>query len=422
MTEEFLQYAWKAGSYDLSLVNNLNGDVIEVINSGELNLDSGPDFFNAMIRMGDTILAGNVEVHINSSDWYRHGHHYDKAYDSVILQLVLNCDTEVKRTNGEVIPTAEIRFDPKLFRNYRKLIRNETWIPCQPYISCIDKTLIPGWLCKLAVKRLEQKSLILRDALHLNQNSWEESFYQQLAHNFGFSLNGAVFEMLARSVPYRHLLRNRNNLFQLEAILFGQAGMLGPGDGDEYFEGLKKEYSHLKRKYSLIPLEKHLWRFLRLRPANFPTLRIAQFASLLYNTPSLFSAVLETKNIKTMASFFRVKASEYWDTHFVFNKPAKRYAKTTGEFAIRSILINTIVPVLFFYGQQREMAQFRNRAMKFLEELPAENNSKISKWRDLGITADNALISQALLQQKNEYCSYRRCLNCKIGHHIISHI
>lgn len=408
--------------YYLSLKDATNSDKIEVINSGELNNDSGPDFFNAMIRMGDTILAGNVEVHINSSDWYRHGHHMDKAYDNVILQLVLNCDTEVKRTNGEVIPTAEISFDKKLLQNYSKLFSNETWIPCQPFLPGIDRKIIIKWLHKLALRRLEQKAIMLKGTLHLNQNSWEESFYQQLARNFGFSLNGGAFEMLARSLPYRLLLRNRDNLFVLEALLFGQAGMLGPETGDKYFEDLKNEYSFLKRKYDLIPLENHLWRFLRLRPANFPTIRIAQFARLIYDAPSLFSAVIETTDLISMASFFRVRASEYWDTHFVFNKPAKRYAKITGGFAVNSILINTIVPVLFFFGQQREMVQFKNRALKFLEELPAENNSKTSKWKDLGISASSALISQALLQQKDEYCSYRRCLNCEIGHYIIRHI
>ncbi len=408
--------------YYLSLSDGTGGDELEIINGGELNVDSGPDFFNALIRIGDTILAGNVEVHINSSDWYRHGHHNDKAYDSVILQLVFNRDAEVKRTNGEVIPTAEIRFDKKLLNNYSKLLRNETWIPCQPYISCAGKTLVREWLRKLAFRRLEQKAIILRDVLHINQNSWEESFYQQLAHNFGFSLNGGAFEMLARSIPYRILLRNRDDLFRLEALLFGQAGMLDTEGGDEYFEALKTEFLFLQRKYGLIPLEKHLWRFLRLRPANFPTIRIAQFASLLYDTPALFSAVIETTDLKKMASFFRVKASGYWDTHFVFNKPAKRYEKATGRFAVQSILINTIVPVLFFFGKQRDMAEFSIRAMKFLEELPAENNSKISRWRDLGIEADNALTSQALLQQKNEYCSNQRCLECTIGHHIISQL
>lgn len=408
--------------YYPSSINLLNGENIEVVNPGELNIHSGPDFFNAMIKFGDIILAGNVEIHINASDWIKHGHNKDKAYDNVILQLVLNRDAEIKRSNGDIIPTAEIRFDKRLYSNYSQLIRNECWIPCQCFITGVEFTVIRQWLNYQAINRLSQKALLLSNILYVNGNCWEESFYQQLARNFGFGLNGGIFEMLARSLPYRLILKHRDNQFQLEAMLFGQAGMLENEKGDFYFESLKKEYQFLKRKYNLKSLEKHLWKFLRLRPANFPTIRIAQFASYLHESPSLFSTILETSDLKRMASFFRVSASEYWDTHFVFNKSSKSIRKATGLCAVNSVLINTVIPLIYFYGQKRKIDHLRERALNFLAELPAESNSIINKWSELGIKAENAFISQALLMQKNELCYFRRCLNCNIGCHIIKQL
>jgi len=434
MTEDFLHYIWRCGLYYPLSLKTRDGFAIKVLSRGEINSNSGPDFFNAMIRIDDTVFAGNVEIHVNSSDWYRHGHHTDRAYDNVILQLVLNRDAVVKRTNGEVIPTAEIRFDKRLHNNYSQLLGNEFWIPCQPFISGADAFLVREWLYMLSIQRLEQKSLILRDIFHKSRNCWEETFYIQLARNFGFRLNGAVFEMLARSLPYKLLLRHRENLFQLEAMLFGQAGMLVNGMGmpaswkkmsdhdgsDEYFRALKKEYSFLKIKYRLKPIEKHLWRFLRLRPANFPTIRLAQFAAFLHEKTSLFSTVLDCSDLKSLFDIFMVSASEYWNNHFLFNRPSAGCPKSLGIFAIRSLIINTAVPVLYFYGKQRQLEDYSERAIDFLMELPPESNSIITKWNILGIKATNAFQSQALLQLKNELCSYRRCLDCRIGTQIVN--
>lgn len=420
MTEDFLHYIWKRGLYSSLAVNRQIGENIEVLSSGEMNSNAGPDFFNAIIRIGGTIFAGNVEIHVNSSDWYRHGHHHDRAYDNVILQLVLNRDTEVRRTTGDIIPTAVLSFDIKLQENYRHLLGNESWIPCQPWINQVDPALAGGWLDEMVILRIEEKAHLVGEIRHYNNNCWEESFYQQLARNFGFRLNGAVFEMLARSLPYKFLLRHRDDLFQLEAMLFGQAGMLCENEGDEYFMALKKEYSFLKSKYRLKPLEKHLWRFLRLRPANFPTVRLSQFAALLHEKTSLFSSVLNCRDIESLSSLFRISSSEYWDTHFLFSKPSSRHSKSIGVFAIRSLIINTVVPVLYFYGKNRQIEEYSKRAIDFLKALPPENNSVITSWSALGIRAGNAFQSQALMQLKNEFCSYRRCLDCSIGNHIIN--
>jgi hypothetical protein len=392
MTEEFLHYIWRSALFYPLSVKSQAGETIEVLKTGEPNTNSGPDFFNAIIRMGDTILAGNIEIHVNSSDWFRHGHHVDKAYDNVILQVVLNHDMEVRRTNGEIIPTAVIGFEKKLIDNFRQLARAEFWIPCEPFFPGVNPVDVNKWLEYQADCRLKQKALIVGNNLHLNHNNLEETFYQQLAHNFGFSLNGSVFELLAKSLPYRIILKHSDNLFQIEAMLFGQAGMLASESGDGYYEALKKEYFFLRKKYDLKPLEKHLWKFLRLRPSNFPTIRIAQFASFLHETPSPFSVVLEKEKIKEMTDIFRVSASGYWNTHFVFNKPSCNQKKAAGTMAIYSIIVNTVVPVLYFYGWHRSINKYMQRALDFLRELPAENNSVISRWRAFGIEPANAFI------------------------------
>ncbi len=419
MTEDFLHYIWRCGLYYPLSLKTRDGFAIEVLSRGEININAGPDFFNAMIRIDDTVYAGNVEIHINSSDWYRHNHHRNRAYDNVILQLVMNRDIEVRRTSGEVIPTAVLSFDSRLQENYRQLIMNEFWIACQPRISQVDPALTGQWLDNLAIIRLQEKARLLREIKHYNSDSWEETFYQQLARNFGFRLNGGAFEILARSLPYRILLRHRDNLFQIEAMLFGQAGMLNHVTGDDYYTGLKREYFFLRRKYDLRPLEKHLWKFLRLRPGNFPTIRLAQFAAFMHEKSSLFSEVLDCTDIKFLSDIFRVSASEYWDNHFMFNRPSVKYSKSLGIFAIRSLIINTAVPVLYFYGKQRQLEDYSKRAIDFLMELPPESNSIITKWNILGIKATNAFQSQALLQLKNEFCSYRRCLDCSIGTQIV---
>ncbi len=401
-------------------LNNETEEPVEVISCGEFNSNSGPDFFNAIIRVEGLILAGNVEIHMNSSDWVRHGHHIDKAYDSVILQLVINDDEKVTRTNGEIIPTALLTFDSTFKENYSDLLGHESWISCQHCIDIIDFVFKNQVLYEMGIKRLEAKANLIGERKYYNRNCWEETFYQLLARNFGFSINGHAFEMLARALPYKYLLRQADSLFQIEAMLFGQAGMLFQNVVDDYFQDLKKEYRFLKSKYNLKPMEKHLWKFLRLRPANFPTIRISQFSAVIFRQPGLFSSVIECNDFKSLSELFRVSASVYWDTHFLFNKPSIKRPKNLGPFAIRSIIINTVVPALYYYGKQKRISKYSDRAIEFLYELPPENNSVISRWKTFGFNIDNAFASQALLHLRNEFCSYRRCLDCRIGDRLIN--
>jgi hypothetical protein len=419
MKEEFLHYVWKYKLYKNTSLKNQNNDKVEVLNQGTHNSDSGPDFFNAKIKINETIWAGNVEIHINSSDWYAHNHHKNKAYDNVILQIVFNHDKDVFRTNGESIPTMEIKFDQELLNNYKTLIKRETWIPCQNEIKNIDPFILQNWLEKLSIERLEEKAERINRILEQTNNSWENAFYIQLARNFGFKLNSDPFELLAKSLPLTYLAKHKDNLFQIEALLFGQAGFLDNDSGDEYYLSLKKEYVYLQNKFKLNPIEKHLWMFLRSRPGNFPTVRIAQFAKLIYSSSSLFSKLLEIKTIKDCYELLIVDPSDYWENHYILNKESIKKSKAIGKSAVDILLINTIIPFLFIYGKEKGLPELQERSIKLLENIKPEKNAIIQKWNDLGVKAENSFKTQSLVQLKNKYCDRKKCLYCQIGNYII---
>lgn len=399
-----------------------SGELVEVIQLGEHNLHAGPDFLNARIRIGPTIWVGNIEIHIHSSDWYHHGHHHDKAYDNVIMQVVLNHNQQVRRSNREIIPTVELQFDSNLFLHYQQLLENESWIPCEKEIEGVDRSIIDFWLSSLTIERLEIKSLEIEDNLRENQNHWETTFYHKLARNFGFKVNGEPFELLARSLPLQHIGRHKDNLLQLEALFFGQAGFLGQKRLDDgYHSQLFDEYTYLRNKFQLKPLAKHIWRFAKLRPVNFPTIRIAQFCILLHQSSRLFSEILEKKSLEALKRSFAVRPSPYWDTHYSFHRPGVYKPKRLGEEAFQILVINTVVPFLFVYGKAQNIPAYKERALDFLLEMQPENNSIIRGWADLGIKAPNAYHSQALLQLKHAYCDNHRCLDCQIGNNILNH-
>ena len=419
MKEEFLHYIWKYKLYQNSELKSTGNENIEILNQGTHNYDSGPDFFNAKIKIENTVWAGNVEVHINSSDWYAHNHHTNKAYDNVILQAVYNHDKEILRTNGQSVPTIELKFDQNLLKNYDSLISRETWVSCQEDISFVDSFTIQNWIEKLTIERLEEKSVRIKQLLQQTNNSWEEAFYIQIARNFGFKLNSDPFEQLAKSLPLIYLAKHKENLFQIEVLLYGQAGFLEDESGEEYFEILKKEYEFLKNKFKLKPIQKHLWKFLRSRPGNFPTIRLAQFAKLIYKSSALFSKILEAESVNDFYELLQVEPSEYWETHYQFNKESVKKSKTLGKSAIDIILINTVIPFLFVYGKSKGLPELQDRAIEFLENMKAEKNSIISKWNELGIKATSAFETQALIQLKNKYCNHKKCLNCHIGNNLI---
>ncbi|HAH23147.1 MAG TPA: DUF2851 domain-containing protein [Prolixibacteraceae bacterium] len=421
MKEDFLQFIWKHGLYLKDKLETTDGEALEIISAGQSNQDSGPDFFNARVRMGQTSWAGNIEIHQKSSHWYQHRHDSDAAYDNVILHVVEVHDKTVQVKNHQ-LPTLVLGYRDEILNNYENLLKSKHWIACQERLAEVDPFILRFWFSSLMIERLESKTGEIVKLLDQNKNNWNETFYQLLARNFGMKTNALPFELLAKSLPLNILSKHKNDLFQTEALLFGQSGLLNETLlGDDYFLSLRKEYSFMYKKYGLSGIESHLWKFMRLRPINFPTVRIAQLAQLIHHSSALFSQILETEDIDELRKLFKVTASGYWDTHYRFNKPSEENRpKVLGETAFNNLVINTIVPLLFVYGDQHMDQGMKDRALLLLEKLEAEENQIIRKWREAGIESRTAFETQALLQLKNNYCDQKRCLNCQLGAKIIT--
>jgi hypothetical protein len=419
--EEFLHFIWENRLFFSGNLRTVDGETLDIMNTGRRNTDSGPDFFNAKIKIGDTLWAGNIEIHKKASDWEKHHHAGDKAYENVILHVVEQADMHITRENGSEIATLELSWPEQYTRNYQKLLDARTWIACQDQFHRVDPVLLQLGFNRLMIERLEDKTEEVNLRLEQNKNNWNETFYQVLAQMFGFKVNAAPFEMLAKSIPMYILAKHKNSPAQLEALLFGASGMLHEAlFGDDYFLELRKEFDFLQKKYNLKPVEPHLWKFMRLRPGNFPTIRISQLAALIHRSKGLFSKILETEKAEELKALFRVKASDYWTTHYRFNKLSPRQqTKILGEDSIDTLIINVVVPFLFVYGEKQNQHHLKNRALEFLEQLPPESNSIIEKWRNLGVSARSAFETQALLQLKNRHCSPKKCLSCPIGNRLV---
>ncbi len=422
MNENFLQFIWENNLFEKEGLIADTGEKVEIIKTGHKNNDAGPDFFNAQINIGNQVWAGNVEIHIKASDWYQHKHNKDVAYNSVVLHAVNYNNLKTYRTTGEQIPTIELTYNQKLLHNYLELCKSNNKIACFSKIKYVDKFAIKHWLSRLQIERLEQKSKIIEQLLNQNKNNWEETFYQYIAKNFGFKKNAVPFEMLSKSLPLKYLSKHKNNLLQIEAMLFGQAGMLNENYDNGYYKTLKNEYKFLKTKFDLKPIDSHLWKFLRLRPSNFPTIRIAQFAQLIYKSSKLFSKILENKEVTEIRNLFTITASKAWDYHYVFDKESKKRVKNLGKSAIDNILINTVSLFLFVYGMKKSNESYQNRALELLENIKPENNAIIRNWKEIDINIDNAFYSQSLIQLNNEYCIKQRCLHCQIGNKLVRNL
>jgi transposase len=425
MKEEFLHYLWKYSLYDQDRLFDNEKNKIIVLDPGEYNRDSGPDFFNARISVAGTIWAGNVEVHIKSSHFDIHGHQYDPAFNNVILHVVAENDKHVFNARGEEVLTTELSFDSSYYEKYIFLVYNPYIIACQEEINKIDEILVRQWLNSLVIERFLAKTESILKIFSETGKDWEETFYRMLSRYFGFRVNTEPFEMLAAALPFRIIRKHSDNIFQIEALLYGTAGFLETGLfkealTDEYYRNLLKEYTVLSAKYSLQPLHGWLWKFSRLRPSNFPTVRLSQLAAMLAVAGGLFSKVLEAEDINQIKKLFEVSASGYWDDHFVFGRKSRHLTKSTGSQATDIILINAVIPMIFVYGQSRDCQDICEKALSFLEKVNPEDNKITSEWKAAGITADSAFYSQALIQLRNEYCKKRKCLDCRIGNMIIS--
>jgi hypothetical protein len=420
MTEEFLQYIWKHQLIEKAELKTKQGDLLQIVHPGTLNTDAGPDFFNASIMIGDTLWAGNVEVHLKSSDWNKHGHQHDAAYNNVILHVVFDHDAEVVIDGGRIVPAFVPVIDSKVIENYEYLLQQKKWPACSKDFNNVDPIYRSAALNAMLVQRLQSKTKLIERLLNQNNNHWNETFYQHLAMTFGLKTNGLPFEMLTRSLPLRILSKHKDNLLQLEALIFGQSGLLNERLlGDDYFLQLREEYQYLAAKYQLKSIESHLWKFHRLRPANFPTIRMAQFAALINQSESLFSKLMEIEDIGTLMKLFQVKASRYWDVCYRFNQKSIHQEKWLGKETIHLLMINSVVPFLFLYGERNGKEELKERAFYFLEQLPAESNSIIRRWSELGFKAESAYATQALIQLKNVYCEPLNCLKCQIGNKIL---
>ncbi|WPV02173.1 DUF2851 family protein [Mucilaginibacter sp. cycad4] len=422
-TEDFLHYIWKFRLFERENLQTVDGEELEVFSAGLHNSDSGPDFHNARIRIGETVWAGNVEVHLSASDWQKHGHTNDGAYDNVILHVVYRNDTQLFLPNGRKVPTLELqsRISEELYNKYHKLVfGNQTFIPCEAGIATVDGITMQNWLTRVLVERMEKRSANVAAALALNKGDWEETFYQFLAANFGFKVNALPFELMAKSLPQLILAKNKNSPMQIEALIFGQAGFLEGEFKDDYPLKLQKEYEYLRKKYNLKPIENHLWKFMRLRPQNFPTIRLAQFAALIVQANHLLSKILEIKEVKALRGLFtEIKVNEYWEDHYRFDVQSKPSSKNMGDGSVDILLLNTVVLFLFSYGKQHQQQYYISRSLKLLENLPAEKNNIITDFVNLGVKIDTAFESQALLELKNNYCNYKKCLQCGVGNKIL---
>ena len=417
--EAFYHFVWQHKLYQTSDLKTECGLPIEVIHPGLLNTDAGPDFFNVKIKIDNILWAGNLEIHTNSSDWNLHRHQHNKAYDNVILHVVASSTSPVQNTLGRDIPTLVLKIKPSVFSQYETLFLEKKTIACSNILPKIDSLFIINYRDRLVVERLQRKSNVIDVILENSKGDWETVFFQTLCRNFGFGINADTFERLGKSLSYKLIAKHRDQLLQLEALLLGQAGFLEESIEDTYFITLKREYHFLKNKYNLKPLDKHLWKFLRLRPSNFPTVRIAELANLLHQHDSLLHQIINSDHNR-LEKLFSASTSVYWETHYHFGKLSNKRKKKLGTSSIRTILINTVAPVLFCYGKTKDKLDLCDKATQLLEKLPPEKNHIITKWDELGIVSQNAYDSQAQIQLYNEYCLHKKCLHCNIGHHFLS--
>ena len=418
--EKLLHFIWKNRLILSTELETTSGESLEIIDPGIHNTDAGPDFFNAKIKIGNTLWVGNVEVHTYSSDWMKHNHQDNNAYDSVILHVVKHCDSDIYRNNGEAIPQYIIKYPESINVNYQYLLHADSSVFCLNHIPEIPPVFISSWLAVLQSERLEQKMIHIENLLDQCKNDWEEVLYIILVRYFGSGINSDAFERLARSIPLTVMLKQADSIFRLEALFFGQSGLLSEEDViDEYYIQLRKEYLFLKQKYGLKFIEKELFKSFRIRPNGFPEMRIAQLAAVYHKHAQLFSAVLNTDKIEDLMELLSSHPSSHWETHYNFKKKTIPKKKTLGSKMIQTLIINAIIPVLFTYGKSKGNSVISEKALHFLESLPCEENKIISEWKSIGIDAQNAAESQALLQLKQQYCDAKKCLFCRIGRFIL---
>ncbi len=415
--EELLQFIWEQRLFDPLNFCTMDGETVEVLRPGRLHHNSGPDLVEAQVRIGGQVWAGNVEVHIRSSEWYAHGHETDPAYDNVVLHVVYEHDLDVRTKGGVRVPTVELknRIASGRLETFKELMRAKAWVPCEPQFEHVDRSRLPLWLERVLIERLERKCADV-EALYTQLNGDAlETFWHVLARGFGFKANAEPFRMLAQALPLKALLKYRDDPMRTEALLFGQAGLLNVDFLDDHPRALQQEHRMLAALHGLKPAPVAAWQFGRLRPPNFPTVRLAQLAQVIARSDGSFTHLLEQNDPAVISDHLQVEADGYWLTHHRFDQASKPSSKRLGADAAQGLIINAIVPYLFAMGRVQGREDFGERALKLLEALPAEQNTIVDGWAQLGVKADTAARSQALIELKNQYCGQRRCLSCVIG-------
>lgn len=415
MTERLLQFIWQFQYFSKSELVAVSGESVQIIFPGQYNTNQGPDFTNAKIRINDTTWAGTVELHIKTSDWMKHNHQHDKNYNNVILHAVWENDN-----NTNEVPVIELRgrISKLLLKRYEDLMNSSSFIPCEKSIHSIRDITWKSWKERLLAERLLRKAKTVETHLQQNNYHWEETFWWLLARNFGMKVNADAFEAIARSIPLNILAKQKHQIHQLEALLTGQGGLLIEKFTEDYPQLLQKEYTFQQGKYQLKPIHLPL-HFLRMRPGNFPTIRLAQLAMLVHDSSHLFSKIKEANSVKDIKQWFDVTANDYWHYHYRFDETSAFKKKKLGTAMIDNIIINTVCPALFAYGNYHSEQKYKDKAVQWLEETAAEKNSITKGFQQIGIENKNAYDSQALIELKNEYCCKKKCLDCSVGNYLL---
>jgi hypothetical protein len=421
MNEEFLYYVWQYKQFSKVNLQTLNGKDISIVKTGIHNKNQGPDFLNSQVKIDNQLWAGNVEMHVKSSDWYLHKHEEDANYDAVVLHVVWEHDVDVFMKDNQPLPTLELKnyVSQDLLNNYKSLVyHQQKFIPCENQIADVDKFVLNNWLERLYFERLESKSSLIKELLLKTNDNFEAVLFQLLAKNFGLKVNGDAFLQLAQSIDFAVIRKERFDLNQLTALLFGQGGFLENDSENHYHQELKQNYKYLKHKYKLLPISKGQFQFFRMRPTNFPTIRIAQLASLFFENQNLFSKLMSCHKKEDFYKLFSFEVDAFWKTHYTFDSESKKSSKKLTKSFIDLILINTIIPLKFVYLESRGEVN-QEEIMKLIKQISSEKNSIISGYSELYITSQNALESQALIELKNNYCTKKRCLQCAIGSNLL---
>lgn len=422
MNERLLQFIWQFQYFNKGELQTTAGDNIQITFAGQYNTNQGPDFSDAKIKIGSTVWAGTIELHIKTSDWNKHNHQLDKNYSNVILHVVWEDDGGLNE-----IPVLELkqRVSKILLKRYEDLMNAESFISCeknlptgQAGIAAVTNLTWQSWKDRLLAERLLRKAAVVETHLHQNNYHWEETFWWMLARNFGIKVNADAFEAIAKSIPLNVLAKHKSQIHQLEAMLLGQAGLLEEKFADDYPQLLQREYKFLKEKYKLKPIHQPI-HFLRMRPGNFPTIRLAQLAMLITESAHLFSKIKEAVSLKDVIKWFDTTANDYWHYHYRFDEATAFKKKNLGAAMIENIIINTVSPVLFAYGNYHSEEKYKSKALKWLEETKAEANNITKGFQKIGVDNKNAFDSQALIELRNEYCVKKRCLDCTIGNSLL---